>query len=183
MTSTVSDIAKAWSHTTAEIPLKGLDVTRDADVAQRTALAAMLDILGIERLRVTYRIEPAASGRYRLTGQIKARVAQACVVTLDPVISDVTDRMEVEFRPITGKEEIQGGNPDAELAILDAEEFEPIEEHRLAVGRVVAETLAAALPRYPRGPDAALDQHEAGPAEGGTVNPFAALAGWKPKPE
>lgn len=183
MTSTTTDIAKAWRHTTAEIPAKGLDIVRDADTAQRTALAAMLDIPGIERLRVAYRIEPAASGRYRLTGQIKARVVQACVVTLDPVVNDVTDHLEVEFRPAGTKEDARTGNPDEELTILDAAEFEPIEEHRLAVGRVVAEALAATLPPYPRSPDAALEQHEARPTAGGTANPFAALAGWKPKPE
>lgn len=183
MISTTSDIAKAWSHTTAEIPTKGLDTVRNADAAQRTALAAVLEIPGIERLHVSYRIEPAASGRYRLTGQIRARVVQACVVTLDPVVNEVTDNLQVEFRPAGTKENAQTGNPDAELPILDAEEFEPIEEHRLAVGRVVAEALAATLPRYPRAADAALEQHEAGPAAGPTVNPFAALAGWKPKPE
>jgi hypothetical protein len=177
MSSDTADIWIAWSHPVTEIPAGGLEVERTASQTQLQAIAAALDLLAVERLAVRYRIEPLPAGRYRLFGELEARIAQACVVTLDPIATDIIDELTVEFRssaqlPETGNEEQE---------ILAADEHEPIESDRLGVGRVVFETLAAAVPPYPRAEDAALERHEAGPATTGSSGPFAALAGWKPK--
>ena len=72
---------------------------------------------------------------------------------------------------------------EVEQTILDVPEHEPIDDHKMAVGRVMIESLAAALPQFPRAAGAELEQTEAAPAGGGKVNPFAALEGWKPKPK
>lgn len=177
--SSARGIEVDWVHAVSAIPEHGLDQVRDATSEQRAALAAILDILAVESLRVSYRLEPMPRGRFKLTGELKARVVQACVVTLDPVATDVAEAVEVEFWP-AGAVPV----PDAtEQTILDAPEHEPIEAQRLAVGRVLAETLAAALPAFPRTAEAELEQREAGPADGGSVSPFAALADWKPKEE
>lgn len=179
MSNKMESIEQSWQHATAEIPARGLDVTRIATPAERALLAASANILGIDRLEVTYCLSPLVGGRYRLTATFRADVSQACVVTLDPVPAAIVDHLDVEFRPpgelaaeITDEEE---------QSVLEAEEHEPIEQGRIAVGRIVAETLAAALPAYPRAPGAELEQHEAGPADPGAASPFAALAGWKPK--
>lgn len=178
MTS-ATKLEDTWVHHVSSISEQELSATRVASPAELAELAGRLDILAVERLKVDYRLEPLARGRYRLTAQIEARVRQACVVTLDPVVSEINEAVDVEFRPASA---IQ--TPGAEeQTILDAPEHEPIDGQRLAVGRVIVETLAAALPAFPRAADAELEQNEAGPAEGGTANPFAALAGWKPKDE
>ena len=171
------DLLADWCHTTAEIPPRGLDAVRAASPQQCAAIATAVNIAAVGRLEVRYRIEHSANGRFRLTGNVRANVTQACVVTLDPVVSDLRDTIDVEFWPTP--EMPQAG--EEEQSILDAEEHELIESHRMAVGRIVVETLAAALPAYPRTADAALDTHEAGPEVSGKVSPFAALAGWKPK--
>lgn len=173
-------ILAGWHHTTAEIPERGLEVTRKAGPAELAATAAALDIPAVERLSVTYRIAPRTRGRYKLTGRIQARVVQACVVTLDPVASDVIEGLDAEFRP---EGDLPSEATTEEQEALAAEEHEPIEHHRLHVGRVIFETLAAALPAYPRAPDAALDQHEAGPTDSAPSGPFAALGRLKPKPD
>jgi uncharacterized metal-binding protein YceD (DUF177 family) len=178
MTSPVPGIEESWSHAVAEIPGRGLDMRRQASAAERASLASTLEILAVDRLDVVYRIAQLGDGRYRLTGTISADVSQACVVSLEPVPSTLEDRMDVEFRvslPPPGDAEEEG-----ELSALEADEIEPVENGRIAVGRIVLETLAAALPAYPRAPGAELEQHEAGPAEPGG-GPFSALAGWKPK--
>jgi uncharacterized metal-binding protein YceD (DUF177 family) len=172
-------IESAWLHPTSTIPDDGLAVERLASPAQLALLAEALGVVAVQNLRVSYRIDPMQRGRFRLSGMITARVTQPCVVTLDPVVSDIHEAVDVEFWP-------PGAVPvpdEAEQAILDAPEHEPIEAQRLAAGRVIAETLAAALPAFPRAPDAALEQREAGPTEGDAANPFAALAGWKPRGE
>lgn len=171
-----------WTHTTAEIPPRGLDVVREASPQDLVALAGALDVLGVERLKATYVLSPRTRGRYRLTGKLEARVVQACIVTLDPVACDVCDLFDVEFRP-DGDLPVEASAAEHELAALEAEEYEPIVQNRMEVGRVFVEALTAALPAYPRSPGAELGTREAGPADGGTANPFAALAGWKSKSE
>jgi len=182
MSQTSADIAATWTYATADIPARGIDTTRTATAAEREALAAKLEILGLERLVVRYRITPLANGRFRLSGTVDARVVQACVVTLDPVETTLEEAMDVEFHP----SEAPAGSAapsDEEMSALEAEEHEPIEHGRLEVGRIVTETVGASLPAYPRAPDAALEQHEAGPGDTGSTGPFASLANWKPKPE
>lgn len=175
--SNARGIEAEWIHAVSAVPEDGLEQEREASPAQCAALAATMDILAVESLHVRYRIEPLTKGRFRLAGELKARVSQACVVTLDPVATDIAEAIDVEFWP-AGAIPV----PDAsEQNILDAPEHEPIEAQRLAVGRVIAETLAAALPAFPRSADAELEHNEAGPADGGSANPFAALAGWKSK--
>lgn len=174
-----SVIESSWFHVTASIPEDGLAVERKAGATEIEGLAELLDILAIERLQVRYRIDAMPRGRFRLTGELQARVTQACVVTLDPVTTDITDHMDVEFWPAKALPE----PAEAEQTILGVPEHEPIDDHRLAVGRVIIESLAAALPQFPRAAGAELEQTEAAPTGGGKVNPFAALAGWKPKPE
>jgi hypothetical protein len=175
--STDTGIEAAWSHATSEIAATGLDAERIASETQRAAIAAALDLLALERLEVHYHIAPLPAGRYRLDGVLDARVVQACVVTLDPVATDIREELAVEFLPSPQLPEADS----EEQGILDTEDHEPIENERLGVGRVAFETLAAALPPYPRSDDAALEKHEAAPATGDAPGPFSALAGWKPK--
>ena len=179
MTTATPGISQDWYHTTAEIPPSGLAMSREATAEERRLLALQLDILGIDRLLFRYRISPAAGGSYRLDGVITADVVQACIVTLDPVRSTIEDHVDVEFRPDPAHE--AAGRLGEELSILEATEFEPIEHNRLAIGRVVAETVTATLPPYPRAPGAELESNEAGPTAPGATSPFAALSDWKPR--
>ena len=55
----------------------------------------------------------------------------------------------------------------------------PIENGKIAYGRLIYECISAGLPPYPRKPDATLDWQEK-PATA-DVHPFAALAKLKPK--
>ena len=179
--TTDSGIAQTWVHLTTDIPSRGADAQRKATPEECALLAKELDIPSVERLEVRYNIKPLSGGCYRLDGTLKAEVVQTCIVTLDPVRSAIDDRIEVEFRADVTHE--PQGKLGEELIVLEVTEYELLEHNRLDVGRIVAETLAAAMPAYPRSPGAALEQNEAGPAEPGPASPFSALAGWKPKKE
>src|SRR5262245_47602676 len=99
MSDDTPSIEDSWFHTTAEIAAHGLSAERIATIEQRRALAVALDIIAIEQLDARYTIEPLPQGRYRLSGELKAKVAQACVVTLDPVVSDIDEQLAAEFWP------------------------------------------------------------------------------------
>ena len=166
-----------WVQLTAQIPAQGLQQRKQATEAQRQAIAKALSLRALERLDADYRIEPLPSGRYRVTGTVRARVVQECVVTLDPIESDISETFEVEFWP---PNELPEPVAIERELLEDDDPPEPIEHNRLAIGRVIYEVLAAALDPYPRKPGATLDLDEDAAEKAKLVGPFAALAKWKP---
>jgi hypothetical protein len=170
-----------WWHATADIPQHGLRVERSASTEECAELAAALGILACERLEVGYEIEPLPQGRYLARGQLTAVLEQSCVVTLEAVPTRVEESFDVPFWP---PEQLAASSPGApEHDVLVPDDPEPIENHRLAIGRVMFELVAAGLDPYPRASGAELDWTESradagGPEEDG---PFAGLAKWKAK--
>jgi uncharacterized metal-binding protein YceD (DUF177 family) len=162
----------AWSHRVTEIPEAGLEMSRTATPAELAVIAQTLDIPSCEALRVDYRISALGRGRYRMSGQLSARVTQSCVVTLEPVPSHLKESFDVAFWP-------EGSLPEADEAEVEAlslPEVEPIENGFMPVGRVFYDVLAATLDPYPRKPGAHFEWEEGDDAEGEMESgPFAVL--------
>ena len=75
-----------WNHDGSDISAGGLEMTRTATPEERAALAARLEILGVDALQSTYRIKRMADERgFRLRGKLTADVVLAC--TADEQIS------------------------------------------------------------------------------------------------
>ncbi len=165
-----------WSHATADIPDDGLRVERSATIQELATLGAALEVLAFARLDARYTIEPLLDGRYRLSGELSAALEQSCVVTLDPVPAEIAESLDVEFWPA----ETLAASPAAtsDHSALSADDLEPIESHRLAVGRIIYETVAAALNPYPRAPGVEFEDAQS-PKESTGPSPFAALEKWK----
>jgi hypothetical protein len=146
----------------------------EADSHEREALARRFDFLDIEFFRPLLSFKRLrGSGAYRLSGQVRARVTQRCVVTLDPVISDVDSRFDVLFHT-----EFQGDRHDMALE----EEIELLENDSLDLGEIAAEELVIALDPYPRGQDVELTEFLPEPDQMvERKHPFAALAAIKGK--
>ena len=171
-----------WTHPTATVPGHGLDVNRSASAQERPVIAALLELVGLDRLDVRYRIAPASRGRFRLTGQIRARVVQSCVVTLDPVAAVVVAAFAADFWPAEAVAALTVSQAAAgEQEALAEDAPEPIEHGRIDAGRIVFETLATALDPYPRAPGAEFELPDDASAHGDVAtgekpnNPFAAL--------
>jgi hypothetical protein len=172
--------ALAWDHAVRDVPESGVTGQRDAAPDELAALAHALDLIACTRLQAQYAIQPVSGGRYRLSGRLHAELTQACVVTLDPVESTLKEAFEATFWPPQDMPVPESG----ELTIDDAPEPEPIHAGQIAVGRVVFESLAAALEPYPRKPGAVLDWQPQAPANAtraGPTSPFALLANLKAK--
>jgi hypothetical protein len=140
-----------------------------ASAAELDALAAELGVLSIAELSARYAIVPIRLGRYRITGEIEARLTQACVVTLDPVPAAIIEPLDVELWP-AGEIERPSGREEQE--VLAAADIEPIDGVSVDFGRIVFEHISAALDPYPRKPGAEFEWDE-GKTESG---PFAVLA-------
>jgi len=164
-----------WSHNVTEIPERGLNTSRSASASDLAELGDILELLSLDKLSATYRIEPLRQGRYLLAGTVDADVTQTCVVTLEPLKSHVHEAFEVEFWP-TDQMETADGQSSEEEVDPEARDVEPIEDGRIAVGRIVAETLATAIDPYPRKPDASFDWTDEKARADGNPNPFAVLA-------
>ena len=65
--------------------------------------------------------------------------------------------------------------------MLQGPDIEPLEGHEIAIGRIVFETLAAALDPYPRKGDASFNWTEPDNPDEKKTSPFAVLAKLKGK--
>lgn len=169
-----------WSVNVRDIPDAGLSVAREATEEERAGLAEALGILAVEAAAFTGRIRPQRGGGYRLEGMLRARVVQACVVSLDPVEQIIEDKVEINLRE-GGDEGHAGDDFEATESLLDEPDVDTIENGVIALGRIVYEELVTRLDPFPRKEGEELDQSSAG--ESGPDNPFAALARLKDEAE
>lgn len=169
-----------WDHAVQDIPETGLQVEREASPEQCERIARALDLVACTSLTARYALAPRGEGHYRLTGTVKARIEQSCVVTLEPLTNEVAESFSVDYWPETEIPEPEGGIVD----VHDEPDLEPIVGGRLLVGRVIFESLAGAIDLFPRKPGVAFEAPDAPPestAVAKSVGPFAALAKIKSK--
>jgi uncharacterized metal-binding protein YceD (DUF177 family) len=167
----------AWSVAVMDIPATGLARTKSATAQECQVIADALAILACESVSFDYVIMPTSDGSYRLKGDLTARVVQQCVVTLEPIVETINDRVLTDFRPADDL-------PDKEGGVVDMEEDydeEPIIDQSLAIGRIAYEHLASALNPYPRKDGATLDWKPTAETSSAKDNPFAVLAKLKDK--
>lgn len=163
-------------------PLK-VDEIRDGTRGETTAtkaemeeIAQLLDLVALNRLDFSYRLDHRGEGRWRLAGQLQADATQTCVVTLDPVEASLDVPVEVEFWPASLVEEFgRRAEEPGNHGLLDWPEA--VVDGRIDLGPVIYETLATALDPYPKREGASFDWSQAGSeeAEKGKSGPFAAL--------
>jgi len=111
-------------------------------------------------------------------GRFEAEVVQACVVTLEPVRSRLSENFTMAFG---GSSRAAGGA--VVIGLEDEDPPEELIEGRIDLGETVAQQLAVALDPYPHAPGAgekpaASDEGEAGGEK--KASPFAALAQLRP---
>jgi uncharacterized metal-binding protein YceD (DUF177 family) len=143
--------------------------------AELAEIVALLDLVALDGLAFTYRLHRTAGGRVLLTGRLKARVTQTCVVTLEPLESVVDIPVEDEFWPTPQIEELAREATDPDTTVpLDWPDA--IVEGVIDLGPVVYESLATALDPYPKKPGASFQWSQgADDGEGQESGPFAAL--------
>jgi uncharacterized metal-binding protein YceD (DUF177 family) len=142
---------------------------------ERVALVERFGLLSLDSLTASFTLKRVRKDLVRVKGHVTAALAQACVVTLDPVPAQVDERFEVDFL-----EGVQPAVTDVELDAEAAEAPEPAPDGWIDLGELAAEQLGLALDPYPRRPDAEVPaEWKAEPAEEPIPterpNPFAVL--------
>jgi len=177
---------KETEHLALSRPLRVDEIRDEASgsvettAAERTAIAKLLDLRGLEGFALTYRLVRAGAGRLRLKGGLKAKVIQTCVLSLEPVESTLEVPVEIEFWPeamIAAHAEREDGQGAPALA----EWPEPIREGRIDLGPLIYETLATSLEPYPKREGVSFEWSQEGeaPNREPRTSPFAALGALK----
>ena len=146
------------------IPPQGTRTAVEANAEECAALARDFKLPAIHALAGEYRLTSSAKGIH-VTGRVKARIAQTCVVTLDPFESEIDEEVDVDFAEPSG----MPAEPPTEM-----HEYEPPDEivnGQVDLGALTAEFLVLGLDPYPRKPGVAFDF----PSEDRPESPFAAL--------
>jgi uncharacterized metal-binding protein YceD (DUF177 family) len=158
----------------AQIPVDGLHRAFEATETVRAAMAEMAGLRDIMSASASFDLKLNSGGRVHVTGQVRARIGQTCVVTLDPIENEIDELIDLMFAP---PEQIPSLSALVEEAAASDEEIpdppEPIVNGVIDLGRLATDALFLAVDPYPRRPDAVFEL----PAE--TIDPadhpFAAL--------
>ena len=141
------------------------------------AIRADLGLLGLRKLRLEGDLRAAGDGDWRLGARLGATVTQTCVVTLAPETTRIEEAVTRRF--LRGWSAAADPEAQDETALDDT--TDPLGEE-IDLEEVARESLALALPDYPRAEGAALDEvwtSADAQGDGETARPFAALAGLK----
>ena len=154
------------------IPDTGLHVEIDAPEAVRAALRAFASLRELPRLSAVFDLARRGAG-VRVTGQVSARVGQTCVVTLEPVESDLEELVDLVFAPALAElakaETVDLGTQEEDLP-------EPLVGGKLDLGAIATEFLLLGIDPYPRKAGAEFAPVK---ADDGSARPFAALEALK----
>jgi uncharacterized metal-binding protein YceD (DUF177 family) len=166
-----------WSVPVAvdELPETGLHRAIEASAEVRAELAELAGLRELPQLSAEFDVFKQGAG-VLVTGRVKAKVGQICVVSLEPMESEIEEAVDLEFAPMAGA-------PVAKKARKRAngsdEPPEPLVDGMLDLGALAAEFLILGINPYPRKPGS---QFAAPKVEDGGEHPFAALEALKKRP-
>jgi uncharacterized metal-binding protein YceD (DUF177 family) len=176
MTKTQSPWPWSVPLAVSDVPDEGRQFHLTADASARAGVARLAELPEINRLEAEVSAARHGPDGLRLTGRVSATVGQICVVTLEPMQSEIDEDVDVLYLrnvPVTGHE----AGPDEEPGKVGDERIEPLaEDSTVDLGAVATEFLILGIDPYPRKPDAVF----AAPAiSEGSSSPFAVLASLK----
>jgi uncharacterized metal-binding protein YceD (DUF177 family) len=152
----------------------GAGVTRklEPDAAQRKRIAKALDLASLDAFVAEMTLAPAPGG-WRLSGRVRASLAQTCGITLEPLPVEVDAPFSLSLAEAADEES------DEIVITLDDESPDPIEGGQVDLGQYAVEQLALTLDPFPRKPGAEFVQ----PPEPTEISPFAVLKQLRPSDE
>ncbi len=162
--------------TVAHIPDTGLYRKLEASAAERQAVAEVAGLREVLSIQASFDVVPKSGGRVHVTGHVRARVGQTCVVTLDPMESEIDEEIDLIFAPEAEARRladlIEEGQDDQEPPEV-ADPPEAIVNGIIDLGRLATDALFLAIDPYPRKAGAVFEAEVTAPDP--EDNPFAAL--------
>lgn len=158
-----------------DIEETGHHFTLAANAEERAAVARMAGLRDLPRLEADFDVTRQGAGLH-VSGRVSATVGQTCVVTLEPLVNEVEEKVDLLFMPPPPSlEDLGDAVHTDEPAEAKWDEPEPLIGGVVDLGAIATEFLILGLDPYPRKPGAVFTPpQEREPDE----SPFAALAGW-----
>lgn len=162
-----------------------------ASEEERKALCKRLDLAAISSLSADLTLHREKGSIIHVNGLMKANVTQHCVISTDPVQTQIEETFEGWFADqdrivmlAKARHERLGRLADSEIPILDeSEDPEPLVNGMIDIGELVTQNLSLALDQFPR--RRGLEEAEVVEVSIGSEvaairrNPFEALKNWK----
>jgi uncharacterized metal-binding protein YceD (DUF177 family) len=154
-----------------DVPETGLHLEVEAPEAARADIARLAGLRTLPRIAAVFDLSRRGAGLH-VNGRVSATVGQTCVVTLEPMESEVEEVIEVSFSPSAGQRagvtaaEGHHAKPDEE------EPPEPLVGGKVDLGALATEFLLLGIDPYPRKAGAEFAPPK---VEDGGDHPFAAL--------
>lgn len=166
----------------AQIPETGLHRDIAADPAVRHAMAKTGGLREVLSAQASLDVTPKSGGRFHVTGYVRARIGQTCVVTLEEIENDIDEAIDLIFAPPEQVPQMAALVDDAEESEEDTPDpLEPIENGMIDLGKVATDALYLAVDPYPRKPGAVFEPVVEAPDP--ADHPFAALRALKAAPK
>ena len=164
----------AWSVPVAvhELPDAGRQYQITADEHARAAVCRLAQLADLPRLEASFEVARRGRGAVHVVGRVSATVAQNCVVTLEPIVSEVEEGIDVVYTSETAEADHEA----IDIDFAGEDPPEPLAGGVLDLGKVATEFLMLGIDPYPRKPGAIFEPPQTGDKE---VHPFAALAALK----
>jgi uncharacterized metal-binding protein YceD (DUF177 family) len=165
-----------------QIPESVLHRELDADAAVRQAMADIAGVREVLSAHASLDVTPKGGGRFHVAGNVRARVGQTCVVTLDPIENEIDEPIDLIFAPPEQIPELSDLVDDAAADNAETPDPpEPIVNGTIDLGRLATDALLLGIDPYPRKPNAVFE-HEVIPPDP-EDHPFAALKALKAQPK
>ncbi|WP_426239932.1 YceD family protein [Pararhizobium sp. DWP1-1-3] len=164
------------------ISANAVTVRLEANEAERKALRDLWNVLEVKSVAAELQVARWKRDGVKIKGRVKARIVQACVVTLEPVESNIDEPVEAIFVPEGSRLARIAANDSGEM-ILDPEGPDlpdVFTGDTIDVGVTVTEHAALAIDPYPRKAGVSFGERiESSEKDDVRPNPFAVLKDWK----
>jgi uncharacterized protein len=146
----VTDKALPWHAAVlvADIPEGGLHRDVEASEAERAAVAVLAGLRDLPQFAASFDLTHAGGGRIRVHGRISAQAGQTCVVTLEPLTSEIDEEVDVIFSD--EPQPLPTAEADEEEDAMGDDPPEPIVNGAIDLGALATEFLMLGLDPYPR---------------------------------
>ena len=165
---------RAWSVPLAvhELPDTGRRYQITADEHVRAAICRLAQLRDLSRLEASFEVVRRGRSAVSVVGRVSATVGQNCVVTLEPILNEVEESIDVVYTSKVAGQYHQ--TLDIDFAGEDPPE--PLADGMLDLGEIATEFLIMGIDPYPKKPGATFEPPQASDNE---AHPFAALAALK----
>jgi len=166
----------------AQIPDTGLHRDLEADQVTRNAVADVGGLREVLSVQASFDVTPKRGGRFHVSGHVRARIGQTCVVTLEEIESEIDEPIDLIFAPPDQIPQMADLVDEAEESGEDTPDPpEPIENGIIDLGRLATDALYLGVDPYPRKPDVVFEPLVEVPDP--EDHPFAALKALKVAPK